>query len=171
MKEMDNYLGAKSFEDLIPILLKDEEVKNLLKKELSHLDIEEVLKIKEYDDKYFGEVHDILLDHVYNNAEIIEGIEIDLNEEPNEDPEIEPEYNFYNYTIRGIHGIFFTESYEDDTLYFDSFEKAVKSIELNFSIELDKNYKYKVSKDIVDKRITADEAIQKAINLSNKPKA
>ena len=39
MKEMDDYLGAKSFEDLIPILLEDEEVKNLLKKELSHLDI------------------------------------------------------------------------------------------------------------------------------------
>ena len=36
---MDDYLGAKSFEDLIPILLEDEEVKNLLKKELSHLDI------------------------------------------------------------------------------------------------------------------------------------
>ena len=163
MDEINSYLGAKSFDDYIPILLQDKGIQNLLKKALKHLNFQKVIKVKK-GDQNFDDIKWKIYDHFLENAEWVEQINLELDlENPDRDPENEIFIN-----IRKMGGVFLTESYEDDVRFFDSFEKAIKSIELNYDIELDKNFK--LLKSSLGDRMSTDEAIQKVIDITKKPK-
>lgn len=76
-------------------------------------------------------VYDFLFDYIVNNAVEVDTIEINLNEDPDE-----TDFNIYNYVIRGLKGVFFTDSADDDTRFFDDYKTARDSIELNHMITL-----------------------------------
>ena len=157
MNEMDNFLGAKDFSYFVPGLLQDIEIQDLLKKELNQLDVEAIIKETELNDEVYGFLHD----YITENAPEIDGVEVNLNEDS------EPsDYGIYVYIIRGMKGVFFTESADDDTRFFDSFDKARASIELNHGIELDDNNE--VDKGSLAKRISAAEAITKVLKIMKK---
>lgn len=162
MNKLNNYFEAKDFSFFVPSLLEDKEIQNLIKKELSHLDLEKEIKSKEIS----GEIINLLETHIFDNAIEIDIITVDLNEEQEDDPEYEPEYNCYTYVIRGMKGVYITESGDDDTRLFDSYEKAIESIELNYDVDLDQNNQ--VTKKSLEERMSFDQAVYKVLNIIKK---
>lgn len=118
---------AKQFNFFVPQLLQDAEVRSLLKTELKVTDGDE----SRFENDLSDYVYDFLFDYIVNNAEEVDAIEINLNEDPDE-----TDFNIYNYVIRGLKGVFFTDSADDDTRFFDDYKTARDSIELNHMITL-----------------------------------
>ena len=127
MTFIDNFLGSKTFDRFIPDLLKDAEILNVLQNEFQTSKGEE----ERFEGELRDEVHDFLEQYILEHAPEIEGIEVNLNEDPEE-----TDYDIYTYIIRGMKGIFFTESADDDTRYFSEFKTARTSIELNHNVVL-----------------------------------
>ena len=158
---LDNYneiLGAKNFDYFLPSLLDDIEIKDFLNKKFKNLDF----KLINEGTHLYNQVYDCLYDHIYENAIDLHEVEVDFNEDQESN-----DYNNYCFVIRGMKGIFFTDSADDDLRLFDSFDKAIKSIELNFDIKLD-DKKNKVEIDSLKKRMTLDQAIVNAIKIIKK---
>ena len=118
---------AKQFNFFVPQLLQDAEVRSLLKTELKVTDGDE----SRFENDLSDYVYDFLFDYIVNNAVEVDTIEINLNEDPDE-----TDFNIYNYVIRGLKGVFFTDSADDDTRFFDDYKTARDSIELNHMITL-----------------------------------
>lgn len=151
----DNFLGSKTFDHFIPDLLKDAEILTVLQNEFHTSKGEE----ERFEGELRDEVHDFLEQYILEHAPEIEGIEVNLNEDPEE-----TDYGIYTYVIRGMKGIFFTESADDDTRYFSEFKTARTSIELNHNVVLgddgtvDGSLGYRISK--AENRILTDELFQ-----------
>ena len=118
---------AKQFNFFVPQLLQDAEVRSLLKTEFKVTDGDE----SRFENVLSDYVYDFLFDYIVNNAVEVDTIEINLNEDPDE-----TDFNIYNYVIRGLKGVFFTDSADDDTRFFDDYKTARDSIELNHMITL-----------------------------------
>jgi hypothetical protein len=116
---------AKQFNFFVPQLLQDAEVRSLLKTELKVTDGDE----SRFENDLSDYVYDFLFDYIVNNAVEVDAIEINLNEDPDE-----TDFNIYNYVIRGLKGVFFTDSADDDTRFFDDYKTARDSIELNYMV-------------------------------------
>jgi len=161
MSAVDEFLGAKDFSFFIPSLLEDIDIQELLKAEFDHLDVEKIIREGDPNDDFFDFIFEVIIE----GAVYLEGIEVNLNEDG------EPsEYNIYGYNIRGMKGIFFTEACgegDDETLFYDSLEKAITSIEINFDVELENN---KVDRKSLEKRMTATEAIIRVLNIMKRDK-
>jgi hypothetical protein len=117
--------GAKEFNFFVPQLLQDAEVRSLLKTEFKVTDGDE----NRFETDLSDHVYDFLFDYIMNNAEEVDAIEINLNEDPDE-----TDFNIYNYVIRGLKGVFFTDTADDDIRFFDDYEVARDSIELNHMV-------------------------------------
>jgi hypothetical protein len=117
--------GAKQFNFFVPQLLQDAEVRSLLKTEFKVTDGDE----SRFENDLSDYVYDFLFDYIVNNAVEVDAIEINLNEDPDE-----TDFNIYNYVIRGLKGVFFTDSADDDTRFFDDYKTARDSIELNYMV-------------------------------------
>ena len=127
MTYIEDFLGSKKFDYFIPNLLKDSEILTVLQSEFNTSKDEE----EKFQGELRNEVHDFLEQYILEHAPEIEGVEVNLNEDPEE-----TDYGIYTYVIRGMKGIFFTESADDDTHYFSEFKTARTSIELNHNVVL-----------------------------------
>lgn len=127
MTYIEDFLGSKKFDHFIPTLLKDSEILTVLQSEFNTSKDEE----ERFQGELRDEVHDFLEQYILEHAPEIEGVEVNLNEDPEE-----TDYGIYTYVIRGMKGIFFTESADDDTRYFSEFKTARTSIELNHNVVL-----------------------------------
>lgn len=125
MSSFDESVGAKKFNFFVPQLLQDVEVRSLLKTEFNVTDGDE----SRFETDLSHHVYDFLFDYIMNNAEEVDAIEINLNDDPDE-----TDFNIYNYVIRGLKGVFITDSADDDTRFFDDYEVARDSIELNHMV-------------------------------------
>lgn len=119
--------NAKQFNFFVPQLLQDVEVRSLLKTQFNVMDGDE----SQFENELSDYVYDFLFDYIVNNAEEVDAIEINLNENPNE-----TDFNTYNFIIKWLKGVFFTDSADDDTRFFDDYETARDSVELNYMITL-----------------------------------
>ena len=126
MTYVEDFLGSKNFDHFIPNLLKDAEILTVLQNQF-HTSKGEEGRFEGLRD----EVHDFLEQYILEHAPEIEGVEVNLNDDPEE-----TEYGIYTYRIRGMKGVFFTESAEDDTCYFPNYKTARSSIELNHNVVL-----------------------------------
>ena len=128
MAMYDDFGGSKKFDHFIPNLLKDAEIQTILREEfqLSKGDTQKLHN--DLRDEVHGFLHDYILEH----APQIDGVEVNINEDPEE-----MDYGIYTYLIRGMKGVFFTESADDDTCFFSDFKTARESIELNHNVVLD----------------------------------
>ena len=158
LNKYDEILGAKNFDYFLPSLLDDIEIQDFLNNKFKNLDF----KLITEGTHLYNQVYDCLDDYIYENALDFHEIEVDLNEDHESN-----DYNNYYFVIRGMKEIFFTDSADDDLRLFNSFDKAVKSIELNFNIKLD-DKKNKVEIGSVKKRMTLDKAIANAIKIIKK---
>jgi len=129
----------------VPQLLRDVEVRSLLKTQLSVMDGEE----SRFENELSDYVYDFLFDYIVNNAEEVDAIEINLNEDHNGS-----DFNIYNYIIKGLKGVFFTDSADDDTRFFDDYKTARDSIEINHMVT------------IADKTPSEDRELQKRISAA-----
>ena len=127
MNSFDELVGAKKFDFFVPQSLQDVEVRSLLKTQFSVMDGDE----SRFENELSDYVYDFLFDYIVNNAEEVDAIEINLNEDSDE-----TDFNIYNHIIKGLKGVFFTDSADDDTRFFDDYETARDSIELNHMITL-----------------------------------
>ena len=127
MTFLDDFISSKNFDHFIPNLLKDAEVLIVLQNEFKIPKGEE----EKFNGELKDEVHDFLEQYILENAPEIEGVEVNLNDDPEE-----TEYGIYTYRIRGMKGVFFTESADDDTCYFPNYKTARSSIELNHNVVL-----------------------------------
>ena len=152
MDEFHSFLGAKDFSDFMPNLLQDMDIQHLLRNEFKNLDVEEIIKQNDPNNLFY----DFLHDHILENANEIDNVEVDTNE--NSEPS---DHGVYVYIIRGMKGVFFTESADDDERFFDSFYKARASIKINHGIELDDNIM--VNNKSLAKRASAAERITKIL--------
>ena len=139
---------AKKFDFFVPQLLQDVEVRLLLKTEFKVTDGDE----SRFENVLSDYVYDFLFDYIVNNAVEVDTIEINLNEDPDE-----TDFNIYNYVIRGFKGVFFTDSADDDTRFFDDYKTALDSIELNYTVTLPE--KTASEKRELRKRISAAQMI------------
>ena len=145
MNSFDELVGAKKFDFFVPQLLQDAEVRSLLKTEFKVTDSDE----NRFETDLSDHVYDFLFDYIMNNAEEVDAIEINLNEDPDE-----TDFNIYNYVIRGLKGVFFTDSADDDTRFFDDYKVARDSIEINHMVT------------IADKTPSEDRELQKRISAA-----
>jgi len=148
MNSFDELVGAKKFDFFVPQLLQDVEVRLLLKTEFKVTDGDE----SRFENVLSDYVYDFLFDYIVNNAVEVDTIEINLNEDPDE-----TDFNIYNYVIRGFKGVFFTDSADDDTRFFDDYKTALDSIELNYTVTLPE--KTASEKRELRKRISAAQMI------------
>lgn len=126
MNNSENFLGAKDFSYFIPSLLENKYLQKLLRKEFNILEGD----VEIFENELKDDVHDFLKDYISENAEEIDGFEVNFNEDSSES-----DFNFYCYTVREMKGVFLTECSDDDTRYFDTFEKAKGSIEINHGVK------------------------------------
>ncbi len=150
MDGKDNFFGDRDFSWFVSSLLQDVEIQGLLKKKFNHLNVEKIIKENDSNDEFYDFLHDYILE----NAPEIDGFEINTNEDRGLSG-----CGIYVIIVKGMKGVFFTESADDDTRFFDSFDKARESIELNFFIDLDDNNQ--ADKESLAKKISAAEAIAK----------
>lgn len=109
----------KEFEYFMPSLLNDVEIQNLLIEEMQITKSD----LPNLPSDLWGEAYDILYDYIQNEAPKIVSLEIDFGEDD------ESEMTWY---ICGMKGVFFTWSTEIDETFYDNYESAKSSIELDY---------------------------------------